>query len=79
MHFFGLEKEHLGIEGNIPCTGTAAPASALKPHRHLADPETMFGTLEEHLNYHDHIAETTEGEPLTDQLDLLIPVRRKAK
>ena len=43
------------------------------------DPETMFGALEEHLNYHDHIAETTEGEPLTDQLDLLIPVRRKAK
>ena len=41
------------------------------------DPETMFGALEEHLNYHDHILETTEGEPLTDQLDLLIPVRRR--
>ena len=41
------------------------------------DPETMFGALEEHLNYHDHILETTEGEPLTDQLDLLMPVRRR--
>ena len=43
------------------------------------DPETMFGALEEHLNYHDHILETTEGEPLTTQLDLLMPVRRKAR
>ena len=43
------------------------------------DPETMFGALEEHLNYHDHILETTEGEPLTDQLDLLMPVRRRDK
>ena len=41
------------------------------------DPENMFGTLEEHLNYHDHIMETTDGEPETQQLDLLIPVRRK--
>lgn len=42
-------------------------------------PEDMFGNLEEHLNYHDHILETAEGEPLTKQLDLLIPVRRKAR
>ena len=41
------------------------------------DPENMFGNLEEHLNYHDHIMETTDGEPETQQLDLLIPVRRK--
>ena len=43
------------------------------------NPEDMFGSLEEHLNYHDHIAETTEGEPQTQQLDLLIPVKRKKK
>ena len=43
------------------------------------DPETMFGNLEEHLNYHDHIMETTDGEPETQQLDLLIPVRRKTE
>ena len=43
------------------------------------DPENMFGNLEEHLNYHDHVLETTAGEPLTAQLDLLIPVRRKEK
>ena len=42
-------------------------------------PENMFDALEEHLNYHDHIQETREGEPQTAQLDLLIPVRRKAK
>lgn len=41
------------------------------------DPEDMFGNLEEHLNYHAHIMETKEGEPVTQQLDLLIPVRRK--
>ena len=41
------------------------------------DPEDMFGGLEEHLNYHDHIMETSEGEPQTQQLDLLIPVKRK--
>ena len=41
------------------------------------DPEDMFGNLEEHLNYHDHIMETKNGEPETKQLDLLIPVRRK--
>ena len=41
------------------------------------DPEDMFGNLEEHLNYHDHIAATSEGEPQTQQLDLLVPVRRK--
>ncbi len=40
-------------------------------------PEDMFGLLEEHLNYHDHAMETAEGEPQTDQLDLLIPVKRK--
>ena len=42
-------------------------------------PENMFDNLEEHLNYHDHILETHEGEPQTAQLDLLIPVRRKTK
>ncbi len=42
-------------------------------------PENMFDNLEEHLNYHDHILETQAGEPQTAQLDLLIPVRRKAK
>lgn len=40
-------------------------------------PEDMFGSLEEHLNYYDHIRETAEGEPETEQLDLLIPVRKK--
>lgn len=39
--------------------------------------ENMFGSLEEHLNYHDHIIETTTGEPETTQLDLLIPVKKK--
>ncbi len=43
------------------------------------DPETMFGCLEEHLNYHDHVIETESGEPQTAQLDLLIPVRRIRK
>ena len=43
------------------------------------DPDNMFDALEEHLNYHDHILETPEGEPQTTQLDLLIPVRRKMK
>ena len=42
-------------------------------------PENMFDALEEHLNYHDHILETHDGEPQTAQLDLLIPVRRKAR
>lgn len=41
------------------------------------DPEVMYGSLEEHLNYHDHIRETPQGEPETIQLDLLIPVKRK--
>ncbi len=41
------------------------------------DPEVMYGSLEEHLNYHDHIRETLEGEPEVAQLDLLIPVRKK--
>lgn len=41
------------------------------------DPETMFGTLEEHLNYHEHVRQTTAGEPQPSQLDLLIPVKRK--
>ena len=41
------------------------------------DPEDMFGNLEEHLNYHDHVLETSGGDPKTTQLDLLIPVRRK--
>jgi len=43
------------------------------------NPEDMFGNLEEHLNYHDHILETADGEPQTQQLDLLIPVKRKVK
>ena len=41
------------------------------------DPENMFGALEEHLNYHDHVLETASGDPETTQLDLLMPVRRK--
>lgn len=41
------------------------------------DPDTMFGNLEEHLNFHDHILETPSGDPETQQLDLLIPVKRK--
>lgn len=39
-------------------------------------PEDMFGSLEEHLNYHQRIMETPAGEPEIHQLDLLIPVRR---
>ena len=42
-------------------------------------PEDMFGCLEEHLNYHDHAIEAQDGEPQTAQLDLLIPVKRRAK
>ena len=38
-------------------------------------PEDMFGSLEEHLNYYDHIRSTAEGEPEVQQLDLLIPVK----
>lgn len=38
-------------------------------------PEDMFGGLEEHLNYYDHIRSTPEGEPEIPQLDLLIPVK----
>lgn len=41
------------------------------------DPDNMYGSLEEHLNFHDHIQETPEGEPQTDQLDLLIPVKKR--
>lgn len=40
-------------------------------------PEDMFGSLEEHLNYYDHIRETADGVPETEQLDLLIPVRKR--
>ena len=40
-------------------------------------PEDMYGCLEEHLNFYGHIQETTEGEPVITQLDLLIPVRKK--
>ncbi len=43
------------------------------------DPEPMFGSLEEHLNSHDHIRKQPTGEPETWQLDLLIPVRRKGE
>ena len=43
------------------------------------DPEVMFGALEEHLNYHDHVRDTADGEPQTPQLDLLMPVRKKAE
>lgn len=39
--------------------------------------EDMYGSLEEHLNYHDRIRETPAGEPEIPQLDLLIPVKRK--
>ncbi len=39
-------------------------------------PEDMYGCLEEHLNYFDHIQDTPEGEPETTQLDLLIPVKK---
>ena len=46
-------------------------------YRGNGDPEIMFGSLEEHLNYFDHIQETPEGEPAVSQLDLLIPVRKK--
>ena len=42
-------------------------------------PDNMFDNLEEHLNYHDHILETCDGEPQTAQLDLLIPVKRKKR
>ena len=42
-------------------------------------PEDMYGCLEEHLNFHDHIQEAAEGEPQISQLDLLIPVKKKAK
>ncbi len=41
------------------------------------DPEVMYGSLEEHLNYHDHIQATPRGEPETTQLDLLIPVKKR--
>lgn len=41
------------------------------------DPENMFGSLEEHLNFHEHIQETPSGEPETTQLDLLIPVKKR--
>ncbi len=43
------------------------------------DPEVMFGALEEHLNFHDHVREAASGELRITQLDLLIPVRRKGK
>ena len=39
----------------------------------------LTNAWEEHLNYHDHILETHDGEPQTAQHDLLIPVRRKTK
>lgn len=42
-------------------------------------PEDMYGCLEEHLNFHDHIQETAQGEPNIDQLDLLIPVKKREK
>ncbi len=42
-------------------------------------PENMFGGLEEHLNYYDHIKNTPEGEPETVQLDLLIPVKARVR
>lgn len=40
-------------------------------------PENMYGCLEEHLNYYDHILAAPEGEPEITQLDLLIPVKKK--
>ena len=42
-------------------------------------PENMFGCLEEHLNFHNHVIEAESGDPQPTQLDLLIPVKRKAK
>lgn len=42
-------------------------------------PENMFGGLEEHLNYYDHIKNTPEGEPETVQLDLLVPVKARVR
>lgn len=41
------------------------------------DPDNMYGSLEEHLNFHEHIQETPSGEPETTQLDLLIPVKKR--
>ncbi len=38
-------------------------------------PEDMYGCLEEHLNYYDHVQETPEGA--CTQLDLLIPVKKR--
>ena len=38
-------------------------------------PEDMYGCLEEHLNYYDHVQETPEG--VCTQLDLLIPVKKR--
>ena len=45
----------------------------------IGDPSIMFGALEEHLNYHDHIQETESGEPVPTQCDLLYPIQRKKK
>lgn len=42
-------------------------------------PEDMFGGLEEHLNYYDHIRSTAEGEPEIPQLDLLVPVKARVR
>lgn len=42
-------------------------------------PTDMFGGLEEHLNYYDHIRRTEAGEPETKQLDLLMPVKSNQK
>ena len=45
MHFLGLEKKHLRIEGNVTCPRTTAPAAALKPERYLSQLEIMFTSL----------------------------------
>lgn len=46
-------------------------------HNDSGTPEDMYGCLEEHLNYFDHIQQTPKGEPAIPQLDLLIPVKRR--
>lgn len=63
---------------------SAAPAQWVRTNGEYeysgnGDPEVMFGSLEEHLNFHGHIQETPYEGLKIDQLDLLIPVRKKAK
>ena len=46
-------------------------------YRGSGNPENMFGSLEEHLNYFTLVQEMQEGEPEVLQLDLLIPVIKR--